>query len=66
MSDYILPEQPAVLREGLRFESDTRRDDKLYDRSWLQDAGRRATFRATWQRDLALEHARYKARMEAL
>jgi hypothetical protein len=53
-------------REDLRFEYQTRRDERLFDVAWLQDDGRRAHFRTTWRRDLALEHARYKTRMEAL
>lgn len=60
MSDDRLPEQPAVLREGLRFESDTRRDDKLYERGWFLD------FRARWKADLERERLIFQARMEAL
>ena len=55
-----LPEQPAVLREGLRFESDTRRDDARYERGWFVD------FRARWKADLERERLIFRARMEGI
>ena len=57
---------PIDMREGLRWQYQTARDERLFEIAWLQDDGRRTAFRAGWQHDLALEHARYKARMEAL
>jgi hypothetical protein len=65
MRDDRLPEQPKE-RNSLRWEYQTKRDEKLFDISWLQDDGRRTHFRTTWQRDLAVWRARYKVRMEAI
>lgn len=53
-------------REDLRWEYQTKRDEKLFDIAWLRDDGRRSHLRIGWQRDLAVWRARYKARMEAL
>ncbi len=60
MSADHLPEQPAVLRGGLRFESDTLRDDRLYEAGWYVD------FRARWKADLERERLIYRARMEGI
>lgn len=59
MNAERIPEQPT-LRGGLRFESDTRRDDRLYERGWFVD------FRARWRADLERERLIFVARMEAI
>ncbi len=51
---------PIEMREGLRWQYQTLRDDRLFAAGWFAD------FRLKWRNDLALERARYKARMEAL
>jgi hypothetical protein len=71
LSDVIEDYDPGVgfdptvtENSGLRWEYQTRRDERLFDRMWLQDDGRRALFLAGWRHDLAVERARYKARLE--
>ena len=48
------------LREDLRFEYQTKRDDRLYEAGWFTD------FRARWRADLERERLTFHARMEAL
>lgn len=60
VSEEVKQELARPLREGLRFESDTRRDDARYERAWFAD------FRDDWRKALAAERLNFVARLEAI
>jgi hypothetical protein len=55
-----LPENSVGLRVGLRFESDTKRDDALFERSWFAD------FRQQWRDALKREHLIFIVKLEGI
>lgn len=60
VSDNVPDTGPIDMREGLRWEYQTLRDERLFE------AGHFADFRKRWQDALAAERLVFKARMDAL
>lgn len=48
------------LRTNLRFEFQTKRDGRRFERAWFAD------FRERWQRDLRAAREQFKSRMEGV
>ncbi len=51
---------PEGMREGLRWEYQSKRDEGYFETAWFAD------FRARWQDDLYRERLNFQARMEAI
>ncbi len=58
--EELRPVRIYGIRPGLRFESDTKRDDARFERAWFAD------FRQQWRDAIKREHLIFIAKLEGI